>query len=86
MVSNEYEDLLYCTKKTEDLDKHLKGYMFDSLVYRYKLARHKMTEMELVEEGKRLCHRYNYDHYIKLEERDIMRFIEILDEAIGTHD
>lgn len=86
MASNKYEDLLYCTKKTEDLDKHLKGYMFDSLVYRYKLARHKMTEMELVEEGKRLCHHHDYDYYIKMEERDIARFIEILDEAIEIHD
>lgn len=72
--------------QTKEEAKHLKGYMFDSLVYRYKLARHKMTEMEMVEERKRLSHCYDPDHYIKMEERDVMRFIEILDEAIGEHD
>lgn len=70
---------------TEEDKKHLKGYMFDSLVYRYKLARHRMTEMEIAEERKLTVPRYDYKHYLNEEERDIMRFIEILDEAIGEH-
>lgn len=70
----------------EQENKHLKGYMFDSLVYRYKLARHRMMQMEMAEEQKRVSHRYDYDHYLKMEERDVMRFIEILDEAIGERD
>lgn len=67
-------------------DKHLKGYMFDSLVYRYKLARHKMTEMEIAEERKSSHPRHDYNYYLKQEERDVMRFIQILDEVIGEHD
>lgn len=70
----------------EQENKHRKGYIFDSLVYRYKLARHRMTEMEIVEERNSVRHHHDYDHYLKMEERDVMRFIEILEEAIGEHD
>lgn len=69
----------------KEANKHLKGYMYDSLIYRYKLARHKMTEFEIAEAKKTYSCR-NYDHFISMEERDVMRFIEILDEAIGEHD
>lgn len=72
--------------QTKEEEKHLKGYMFDSLVYRYKLARHRMTEMEIVEERKSSCPKHDYDYYLRQEERDVMRFIQILDEAIGEHD
>lgn len=71
---------------TEKDKRRLKGYMFDSLVYRYKLARHRMTEMQIVEERNSIKHSYDPDHYFRMEERDVMRFIEILDEAIGEHD
>lgn len=86
MTNNEYKDLVaeldaYMKKN----DKHLKGYVFDSLVYRYKLARHRMSEMEQAEDLK--CGKQkDIDHYKWLEDRDVMRFIEILDEAIGEHD
>lgn len=70
----------------KEVNKHLKGYIYDSLIYRYKLARHKMTEFEIAEEKKMLKPRYDYNHFISIEERDVMRFIEILDEAIGEHD
>ena len=53
----------------EEHKKHLKGYIYDSLVYRYQLARYKAS----------LKARFNYD-------RDLMRFCEILNEAIGEHD
>lgn len=71
---------------TKEDKKHLKGYMFDSLVYRYKLARRKQTEKEIEEERKSACPRHDYDYYLRNEERDVMRFIQILDEAIGEHD
>lgn len=60
--------------------------MFDSLVYRYKLARHKMTEFEIAEAKKAQDYKRDYKYYYDMEERDVMRFIEILDEAIGEHD
>jgi hypothetical protein len=74
--------------KFEQNDKHLKGYMFDSLVYRYKDAQSKAFLHEVAvlkserglsqfEAEMRVRDRYN---------RDMMRFIQILDEAIGEHD
>lgn len=65
-------------------NKHLKGYIFDSLVYRYMMARDKQMEYENIidkQEGK-----YNPNARSKQANRDKMRFIEILDEAIGEHD
>lgn len=84
MTKNELIAELELQNKEEQ--KHLKGYMFDSLVYRYKLARHRMTEMQIAEERNSIKHSYDPDHYLRMEERDVMRFIEILDEAIGEHD
>lgn len=69
-------------------EQHTKGYMFDSLVYRFKdyQARSFMAEVS----------DYKYNHNVSEMEarqrikfshdRDLMRFIQILDEAIGEHD
>ena len=67
---------------------HIKGYMFDSLVYRFKDYQAKAFAAEVAE--------YKYQHMISeaearqrvrnLHNRDLMRFIQILDEAIGEHD
>lgn len=73
---------------SKNIEKHIKGYMFDSLVYRYQLARYKACETEVND----LMLKYNISqqeahHKAKdLYERDVMRFIQILDEAIGEHD
>ena len=69
-------------------DKHLKGYMYDSLCYRYQLARYKACEadaMDLVM-TKGLSKREAEAKARDLYERDCMRFYQILDEAIGEHD
>jgi hypothetical protein len=67
----------YYNNKNEH-EKHLKGYMFDSLVYRYKQA---LTEAYLY---KSWWERTEYNE--KALNRDLMRFIQILNEAIGDHD
>ena len=59
---------------------HLKGYIFDSLVYRYMMARNAQTELEIKKEG------ITYDKAKLRADRDKMRFMQILDEAIGEHD
>ena len=67
----------YYNNKNEH-EKHLKGYMFDSLVYRYKQA---LTEAYLYKS------RYERTEYNEIAmNRDLRRFIEILNEAIGEHD
>lgn len=72
----------YCKNK----DKHLKGYMYDSLVYRYKYIREKLAELEYKEQSIIGDDYKPLPFYRDLAERDIMRFIQILNEAIGEHD
>ena len=59
-------------------DKHLNGYMFDSLVYRYQLARQELAKYIAY---------YNTNRPLEQENRnanrDIMRFVQILDELVG---
>lgn len=65
----------------EKSDKHIKGYMYDSLIYRYMRAREKMAEYECLLDKTR-----EKSYYQSCANRDIMRFSQILDEAIGDHD
>ena len=59
-------------------DKHLNGYIFDSLVYRYQLARQELAKYIAY---------YNTNRPLEQENRnanrDIMRFVQILDELVG---
>ena len=70
------------------LDKYTKGYMFDSLIYRFKDCQAKAFNYEVIQ----MKHQRNLSQ-LEAEERlrdrydrDLMRFIQILDEAIGEHD
>lgn len=69
------------TKKDETQDNiHLNGYIFDSLMYRYQLARERQLMYEIAKEGinpETARHRCG---------RDVNRFREILEEAMGEHD
>ena len=69
-------------------EKHMKGFMFDSLVYRFKDYQARAFPLEVMDmkHSRNLSEveareRVKYRH-----ERDLMRFIQILDEAIGEHD
>ena len=59
-------------------DKHLNGYMFDSLVYRYQLARQELAKYISYYNSNRPLEQENMN-----ANRDIMRFVQILDELIG---
>ena len=61
--------------------KKLKGYQYDSLVYRYIRAREAMAELEWQRE-----HKFEKSQYYDVAKRDILRFCEILDETIGEHE
>ncbi len=67
-------------------EKKLKGYMYDSLVYRYIRAREHMAELEFLIGKGNPNKAHNKDYYTHLAQRDIVRFCQILDEAIGEHD
>ena len=74
----------------KNYDKHLKGYMYDSLIYRYQLALEQRTEVlarQYIWSGK-FNNKGEAEAYVHQHEnkRDLMAFIRILDEAIGDHD
>lgn len=68
--------------------KHLKGYMFDSIVYRFKDYQERAFPLEVLD--------YKYKYNVSEPEarsrvrdrynRDLKRFVDILDEAIEEHD
>lgn len=76
--SHNYDQLLITTK----------GYAFDSLIFRFKDYQAKAFQSEVID--------YKYTHNcseIEAREkinsrhnRDLMRFIQILDSVIGEHD
>lgn len=81
-------DFIEYYNNKDEHEKHLKGYIFDSLVYRYQLALYKaslkdtediMMEKCISRKDAEAKARRNYN-------RDLMRFCEILNEAIGEHD
>lgn len=75
----------------ERIDRENKGYIFDSLVFRYQLARsaemraaidEKIKEARMTGKDPLDIKRTERNRY----ERDLMRFIEILNRAIGEHE
>lgn len=62
------------------------GYLFDSLVFRFKEYQAKAFEHDKYDMK---CKGYNEHEatqkVINAHQRDLMRFIQILDEAIGEH-
>ena len=74
-------------EKPEKPDIHTKGYMYDSLVYRFKDYQSRCYDLEVRD--------FMYEKNVSREEarktvrhrheRDLMRFIEILNDAIGDH-
>lgn len=88
MIFNEDVIKLEKTLNALNKEKHLKGYMYDSLVYRYQLALYKANEIEtrdlMINEN--LSRQEAETKARKYAKRDLMRFCQILDEAIGEHD
>ena len=61
--------------------KKLKGYQYDSLLYRYIRARENMAEWEWERDRS-----HERSWYFEQANRDIMRFCQILNEVIGERD
>ena len=85
-ICKEEVDLALSNHKPEE--KHLKGYMFDSLVYRFKDYQARAFSMEVIDlKNRRNCSELDARKIIEdRHNRDLVRFIQILDEAIGEHD
>lgn len=77
----------YIPKEENNETKHLKRYIYDSLVFRYQIALERGASArvrEFMALGKTRSDAI--DKTIKENNRDLMRFCMILDEAIGEHD
>ena len=88
IIDDSLNEMIQYWKTRDEREKHLKGYIYDSLVYRYQLALYKaslkdaediMIRDNVVRKDAEAKARRNYN-------RDLMRFCQILDEAIGDHD
>ena len=71
----------------DELLKYTRGYAFDSLVYRFKdyQARAFQSEVNDLKLRKNLIEIEAKDRIKRSHERDLMRFIEILDDVIEEH-
>ena len=70
---------------TQTLIKKVKGYGYDSLCLRYKMARDAQMQLELMEDRK-LTGGMKQNVIQDRAKRNEMRFYEILDELLGEHD
>lgn len=69
-------------------EQHMKGFMFDSLVYRFKDYQARAFPLEVMDmkHNRNLSEMEARERVKDRHNRDLMRFIQILDEAIGEHD
>ena len=87
-MSKQLKDILNKSHDYDQLVISTRGFAFDSLVYRFKDYQARAFQAEVVD--------YKYKHNaseIEARERvrdrhnrDLMRFIQILDSVIGEHD
>ena len=88
MNNNRLKEILDKSHDYDELVISTRGFAFDSLVYRFKDYQARAFQSEVVD--------YKYKHNSSevearqrvkdMHNRDLMRFIEILDSVIGEHD
>lgn len=86
--SREYTDLEAAKSKMLE-ERRLKGYAFDSLVYRYRIAREAQARADAENDlrtGKTDQRHDALKHRMDQANRDLMAFVRILDDVIGEHD
>ena len=83
--SHAYDSLV---ESIEALQIHSRGFAYDSLIYRFKDYQSRAFQAEVVDyKYKRNCSEIEArEKILDRHDRDLMRFIEILDEVIGEHD
>ena len=88
MGENAIKEMIEKSKNYDQLLITTKGYAFDSLVYRFKDYQSRAFQSEVID------YKYRKDvselearqHVKDQHNRDLMRFIQILDSVIGEHD
>lgn len=84
----EYTDLEAAKSKMLE-ERRVKGYAFDSLVYRYRIAREAQARADAENDlrtGKTDQRHDALKHRMDQANRDLMAFVRILDDVIGEHD
>lgn len=86
--NREYTDLEAAKSKMLE-ERRLKGYAFDSLVYRYRIAREAQARADAendLRSGRTDQQADAYRRHQERADRDLMAFVRILDDVIGEHD
>lgn len=88
MSEKAFKEMIEKSHNYDQLLITMKGYAFDSLIFRFKDYQARAFQSEVVD--------YKYKHNTSevearqrvkdIHNRDLMRFIEILDSVIGEHD
>lgn len=78
-IKDNYE-LLVAKGAIKNNDVRFNSYIFDSLMYRYQLARERQLFLEVIQEHK------DVEKAREQCNRDVLKFREILEEAMGEHD
>ena len=87
MDENKVIEVFDYYKNKDEHEKHLKGYIYDSLVYRYQLALYKASLKDAEDFCLKGMSRGEAEKSARMNmNRDLMRFCQILSEAIGEHD
>lgn len=83
--SHAYDSLV---ESIETMQIHSRGFAYDSLIYRFKDYQSRAFQAEVVDyKYRRNCSEIEARNKIQdRHDRDLMRFIEILNEVIGEHD
>ena len=88
MNNNNLKEMLNKSHNYDELVISTRGFAFDSLVYRFKDYQARAFYSEVVDyKYKHNCSEIEARERIKdMQNRDLIRFIEILDTVIGEHD
>ena len=83
--SHNYDSLV---ESIEAMKIHSRGFAYDSLIYRFKDYQSRAFQAEVIDyKYRRNCSEIEAREKVKnRHDRDLMRFIEILNEVIGEHD
>jgi hypothetical protein len=86
-IAEQLDKVLVSREEVNNMYQDMRGYMFDSLVFRFKDYQARAYAAEVQEEKYRR-NLSEVEARIRVRDnhnRDLMRFIDILDKAMGEH-
>ena len=86
-ITEQLDKVLVSREEVNDMYLDMRGYMFDSLVFRFKDYQSRAYSAE-VQEEKYQRNLSEVEARIRVRDRhnrDLMRFIDILNKAMGEH-